>query len=75
MNPPEGTQVGAEALPPLLVVADPDAWLARLSRHHTEDRGTIVRRRAVLLVLMGAPSWRIDGVAVGPAVPAPTRLP
>jgi hypothetical protein len=61
-----GDQVVARAC--VRVVADPEAWLARLSRDHTEDRGTSVRIRSVPFTLIGASPWRVGGVAMGPAV-------
>jgi hypothetical protein len=60
-----GDQVSAGAR--VGMVADPQALLARLARHHTDDRGPIIGRGAMPLALIGASAWRIGGVAMGRA--------
>jgi hypothetical protein len=45
-------------------VAHPEAVLARLPRHHTDDGGTIVGVGPVPFALIRSATWRIGGVAM-----------
>lgn len=53
------------------MLTPPEAGLARLPRHHTDDGGTIVGVGAVALALIGAATGRVGGVAMRPAVVPP----
>jgi hypothetical protein len=50
---------------PVRVIAYPEAILARLSGHHTDDGRAIVGIGAVPFALMGTAAWRIARVTVG----------
>jgi hypothetical protein len=49
---------------PVRMVADPQALLARVARDDADDGGTIVSIGAMPFPLIGAPAWRIVGVAM-----------
>jgi hypothetical protein len=52
---------------PVRMVADPQALRVRVARDDADDGGTSVGRGAVPFALLGAPAWRVGGIATGRA--------